>query len=164
MKKDVRFFDSRYRLIVGFIVILMLVLGVRLFVLAVVQHDRWTGEASQQNTKTITTSAPRGNIYDRNGNLLAGNVQIFNVTFNAGSMSTEEINESALTAVNKLIENGDEVVDDFAIKIDEDGSFSYTYDEDEKEWLRENGYNTEITASDAEEKLLVQVRLYPGSD
>ena len=30
MKKDVRFFDSRYRLIVGFIVILMLVLGVRL--------------------------------------------------------------------------------------------------------------------------------------
>ena len=147
MKKDVRFFDSRYRLIVGFIVILMLVLGVRLFVLAVVQHDRWTGEASQQNTKTITTSAPRGNIYDRNGNLLAGNVQIFNVTFNAGSMSTEEINESALTAVNKLIENGDEVVDDFAIKIDEDGSFSYTYDEDEKEWLRENGYNTEITPS-----------------
>ena len=146
MKKDVRFFDLRYRLIVGFIVILMLILGVRLFVLAVAENGRWTEEASQQSTKTITTSAPRGNIYDRNGELLAGNRQIFNVTFNASSLTTEEINDSALTAVNRLLENGDEVVDDFAIEIDEDGNFSYTYDEDEKEWLRKNGYDTEITA------------------
>ena len=136
MKKDVRFFDLRYRLIVGFIVILMLILGVRLFVLAVAENGRWTEEASQQSTKTITTSAPRGNIYDRNGELLAGNRQIFNVTFNASSLTTEEINDSALTAVNRLLENGDEVVDDFAIEIDEDGNFSYTYDEDEKEWLK----------------------------
>ena len=32
MKKDIRFFDSRYRLIIGLIVILMVILAVRLFV------------------------------------------------------------------------------------------------------------------------------------
>ena len=147
MKKDIRFFDSRYRLIIGLIVILMVILAVRLFVVTVIQHDRWTGEASEQNTKTIMTSAPRGNIYDRNGELLAGNRQTFNVMFTASSLSTEEINESALTAVNMLLENGDECIDDFAIVIDDEGKFSYTYDSDEKEWLKENGYSTDTTAS-----------------
>lgn len=146
MRKDMRFFDYRYRLIVGFVVLLMVILAVRLFVVAVIQHDEWTEAASGQNTKIIMTSAPRGNIYDRNGNLLAGNRQIFSVTFTPSSMSTKEINESALTTINKLIENGDEYVDDFAIVIDEDGNFSYTYDTDKLEWLQENGYSSDTTA------------------
>ena len=69
--------DSRYRHIVSFIVVMMLVLAVRLFIVTMVQHDDWVAKASEQTTKTIYTSAPRGNIYDRNGVLLAGNKQVF---------------------------------------------------------------------------------------
>ena len=58
--------DSRYRHIVSFIVVMMLVLAVRLFIVTMVQHDDWVAKASEQTTKTIYTSAPRGNIYDRN--------------------------------------------------------------------------------------------------
>lgn len=162
MNKDVRFFDSRYRLIVGFIVILMLILGIRLFVVTVIQHDEWTADAAQQNTKTLMTSAPRGNIYDRNGELLAGNRQVFNLTFNASNMTTEEINESALSAMNKLLENEDEIIDDFAIKLGSDGTFSYTYDEDQRKWLTDNGYSTSTTAETLFSMVCSEYNLDPG--
>lgn len=138
---------GRYSHIISFILLLLLVLAARLFVLTMVQHDRWVGEAATQNTKTLYTSAPRGNIYDRNGNLLAGNRQVFNLVFNASNLSTSEINQSALTIINKLIENGDEYSDDFPIVIGEDGKFSYTFDTELEKWLLENGYESGTPAS-----------------
>lgn len=138
--------DSRYRHIVLFVVLLMIALAVRLFVLTVVQHDHWVAEASEQTTKTIYTSAPRGNIYDRNGNLLAGSRQVFTATFNASNMTTLEINDSILTMMRKLEENGDEYNDDFPIIMDEEGHFSYTYDEDRTDWLTSRGYDPDTSA------------------
>lgn len=58
--RNQRLFSSRYRQIIGVILILVLILGVRLFVVTILQHDRWSAEASDQNTKVITTAAPRG--------------------------------------------------------------------------------------------------------
>ncbi|MFR7990729.1 MAG: hypothetical protein ACLU5F_09035, partial [Anaerovoracaceae bacterium] len=92
MNKKTKLFNSRYQQIVGVIIALMVILGIRLFVVTVLQNDRWTAEASDQNTKTITTSAPRGNIYDRNGEALAVSRQVFTANFNASSLTTEEIN------------------------------------------------------------------------
>ena len=79
MNKNIKLFNSRYRQIVAIIFVLMAILAIRLFVVTVLQHDDWTAKASDQNTKTIQTSAPRGNIYDRNGNALALNKQVFTV-------------------------------------------------------------------------------------
>ena len=74
--------------------VLMLVLCIRLFVLTVLQQDEWKAAADTQSTKEITTSAPRGEILDRYGRVLATNKQIFTVTFNVSGLKTEEINES----------------------------------------------------------------------
>lgn len=138
--------DSRYRHIVSFIVVMMLVLAVRLFIVTMVQHDDWVAKASEQITKTIYTSAPRGNIYDRNGVLLAGNKQVFTVTFNASSLSTDEINTSAYTLISKLNENGDEFIDDFPIVEGDDGTFTYTFDTQLAKWLSDNGYEAGTSA------------------
>lgn len=134
--RNQRLFSSRYRQIIGVILILVLILGVRLFVVTILQHDRWSAEASDQNTKVITTAAPRGNIYDRNGVLLAGNKQVFTVNFNASSLTTEEINEASLELINTLIENGDEYTDNFPIKITSEGKFYYTYKQKITKWLK----------------------------
>ena len=125
MNRNQKLFSSRYRQIIGVILILTIVLGVRLFVVTILQHDRWSAEASDQNTKVITTSAPRGSIYDRNGKLLAGNKQVFTVNFNASSLTTEEINASSLDLINTLIKNGDKYTDNFPIKISKSGKFYY---------------------------------------
>ncbi len=147
--RNQRLFSSRYRQIIGVILILILILGVRLFVLTILQHDRWSVEASDQNTKVIATSAPRGNIYDRNGKLLAGNKQVFTVNFNASSLTTEEINESALDLINTLIKNGDKYTDNFPIKITSEGKFYYTYDRKTAKWLKKQGFPTDLTAKEA---------------
>ena len=131
---------GRYGNIITFVVLLLLILAVRLFMLTIVQNDKWIDEASAQTTKTIYSSAPRGNIYDREGNLLAGNRQVFNVVFNASNLSTEEINDTSLTMINKLIENGDEYSDDFPIIIDDLGNFYYTFDNEEDKWLVNHGF------------------------
>lgn len=151
--RNQRLFSSRYRQIIGVVMILVMILGVRLFVVTILQHDRWSAEASDQNTKVISTSAPRGNIYDRNGQLLAGNEQVFTVNFNASSLTTEEINESCLELINTLIQNGDKYTDNFPIKITEDGEFYYTYKRRITKWLKKQGYPTDLTAKEAFSRL-----------
>ena len=127
MNKGLKQAHTRYQQIVVVLIVLMVILSFRLFMVTILQHDEWTSKASDQNTKTISTSAPRGNIYDRNGEALAINKQVFTVNFNVSALSTEEINSSALELINTLIKNGDKYTDNFPIKIDSDGKFYYTY-------------------------------------
>lgn len=155
MSRNVRFFHSRYEKLVIVIILLMAVLVVRLFMVTILQHDRWSMEASDQNTKTIFTSAPRGNIYDRNGNVLAENKQVFAVTFNVSSMTTEEINDSALKLVNVLIENNEKYTDNFPIK-KKDGKFYYTYDDKIEKWLNRQGFSKNLTAAQAFARLRIK--------
>ncbi len=149
MNRRTKLFDSRYQQIVAVVIVLMVILGIRLFVVTVLQNDRWTAEASDQNTKTITTSAPRGNIYDRNGEELAVNRQVFTANFNASSLSTEEINDSALELINTLEKNDDEYTDNFPIKITASGEFYYTYKRKIREWLSDQGFAAGLTAEEA---------------
>ena len=155
---------GRYGKLITLIILLLILLAVRLFMLTMVQHDRWIDEASAQTTKTLYTSAPRGNIYDRNGNLLAGNRQVFNVVFNASNLTTEEINDSSLKLINKLIENGDEYSDDFPIVIKENGSFSYTFDDELDKWLTDHGFYKNTPASRVFETYLGEYDISPDMD
>lgn len=164
MNKKPEHVERRYRNIVAVIVVLMIILALRLFVLTVVQKSQWNAAASYQNTKTLYSSSPRGNIYDRNGNLLAGNRQVFSVVFNASNLTTEDINNSSLTLINKLIENEDEYIDDFPIKFDEWGQMYYTYDEQLEEWLAENGYENDTTAAEVFETTCRYYNLDPNAD
>ena len=94
--------QSRYYQLIALVAILMLALCIRLFVLTVIQEDKWAEAAVNQNTKEVVTSAPRGEILDRYGRVLATNKQIFTVTFNVSGMSTDEINKSAYVLVKLL--------------------------------------------------------------
>ena len=69
--------QSRYYQLISIIAILMLALSIRLFVLTVLQEDKWAEAAVNQNTKEVVTSAPRGEILDRYGRELATNKQMY---------------------------------------------------------------------------------------
>ena len=155
---------SRYIQVIFFVVILMLILCVRLFVLTVVQEEKWAEAAKNQNTKEVLLSAPRGKIYDRYGRVLAGNKQIFTVTFNASGLSTEQINASAYRTIRLLEKNGDTYVDNFPIKITKSGKFYYTYDSSKKKWLKSLGLSKNATAEQAFEKLRAKYEIDPTLD
>lgn len=161
-----RLLNSRYHQLCALIFVLMLVLCIRLFVLTVFQQDEWTEAATAQSTKEVTTSAPRGEILDRYGRVLATNKQIFTVAFNVSGMTTEEINQSAYTLVNLLIANGDKdkMEDEFPIIITENGKFRYTFDDEKNEWLEKQGFPSNLTAEQALQRLRIKYEIDPDLD
>ncbi|MBI3802312.1 MAG: penicillin-binding protein 2 [Nitrospirae bacterium] len=56
---------------VGFVLV-----AVRLVILQAFQHEAWSKRADREHEKNISIEAERGTIYDRNGNILAMNVEV----------------------------------------------------------------------------------------
>lgn len=158
-----RLLNSRFFQILSLVIILVLILSIRLFVLTVVEHNSWDEVAEGQNTKYITTSAPRGEILDRYGRVIATNKQVFNLNFNVSGLSTEEINESAYRIVKILEANEEEYVDNFPIEII-NGKFVYSFDIDRKEWLEKKEYPLTFTAEQSFNAIRVQYEIDPKLD
>ncbi|MFN2454361.1 MAG: penicillin-binding protein 2 [Pyrinomonadaceae bacterium] len=69
----------RLRIIQVVVLLLLAVLGVRLYVLQVVKGARYAEIAENQRQRLLLIPAPRGVIFDRNGNLLVDSRPIYNV-------------------------------------------------------------------------------------
>ncbi len=150
MKKVSNF---RYFQLIGIVSLLAAILIVRLFVLSVAQNDRWIAAAEELSTKTIYTSAPRGRILDRNGNVLAGNVYAISVSMSKGSMTDELLNQSILKVAKLLQENGDEMIDSFPISIKKSGSMSFQSKASKKELCSRYGFSQDLNAEQVFSKL-----------
>ena len=143
-----KWLKSRNNQILAVVMIMMAVLGIRLFGLTVIEGSKWDEEASAISIKTISTSAPRGEILDRYGRVLAGNIPSFTVQFSAGDLSNEEINKVSKNLIQILESNGDQYYDNFPIKF-ENGQFYYTYQKDIEDWLSAQAMPTNYSAEQA---------------
>lgn len=155
--------NSRFYQILSLTIVLVLILGIRLFVLTVIEHNSWDEVAEGQNTKYITTSAPRGEILDRYGRVIATNQQVFTLTFNVSGLSTEEINNSAYNLVKILESNNEEYVDNFPIKI-VNNKFVYSFDLEREEWLASKKFPAYFTAEQAFNAIRIQYEIDPKLD
>ncbi len=144
-----RWMKYRHNQILLAVMILMVMLLVRLFDLTVVEGSEWEKEAQSISIKRVYSSAPRGEILDRYGRLLAGNRPSFTVFFSEGDLSSEEINRQALQLVNMLEKNGDRVNDNLPIIRNADGMFYYTYQIAIEEWLKSQAMPANYTAEEA---------------
>ena len=140
--------NSRYYQMVTIMIILMAVLAIRLFVLSVVENEEWETYATQISEKSIYTSAPRGEILDRYGRVIAGNMQTFAVTFDASNLKNDEINRIAHETIKIMEANGDTYYDEFPIIIT-GNRYEYTYQRQINEWLSQQGIPTYYTAEQA---------------
>lgn len=136
---------SRYYQLVAVLITLMAILAIRLFVLTVIQYDKWETYATQISEQSIYTSAPRGEILDRYGRIIAGNKQTFTVTFDPSNLKNEDINRIALRTINIIEQNGDAYYDEFPIVMD-GNNFVFTYQQEIEAWLAQQGIPTYYTA------------------
>ena len=141
--------SDRHNQIKIFFFVLMILLGGRLFYLTVIQGQVWAERAENLSTKTVYTSAPRGEIRDRYGRLLAGNEVSYTVNLVAAEVDEDQINTVALNLLNLLEKNGEKYNDDFPIVIDENGDYYYTYEQEIEEWLSSQNLRTDLTAQEA---------------
>lgn len=140
---------DRHNQIKLFFFALMVLLAGRLFYMTVVQGQIWGERAENLSTKTVYTSAPRGEIRDRYGRLLAGNKVSYAVNLVAAEVDEENINTVALNLLTLLEQNGETYNDDFPIIIAEDGSFYYSYDQEIEDWLSSQNLRSGLSAADA---------------
>ncbi|QIB69870.1 hypothetical protein Ami103574_11295 [Aminipila butyrica] len=154
---------SRYGQIVLVVIVLMVILFLRLFVLTVMENEVWKEKATNISTKSIYTKAPRGEILDRYGRVIAGNKQAFTLQINAGEATDEEVNRVCSEVVRILEKNGEQYFDNLPI-IMENGKFSYTYDNDIAEWLTEQEMPTNFTAQKAFDELRIRYEIGDALD
>ncbi|MBO6297518.1 MAG: penicillin-binding protein [Lachnospiraceae bacterium] len=131
-EKLLRFYTSRYLVPYLLLIIVFCVLLGRVFSLQIVQGDDYMDNFTLSIEKEISLPGTRGNIYDRNGELLAYNELAYSVTITdtieSGSGKNEKLNGIILEMVRMIEANGDHVLNDFGIYLDEDGNFAFAYE------------------------------------
>ena len=91
------------------LVIVMLVIIGRLYQLQIIEGKQHRDQAKNviDTTTKLSVDAPRGNIYDRNGLLLATTRQSYKVQMVNVDNPQEERNQMYLELINLFIQNGD---------------------------------------------------------
>ena len=127
-------------MIIAFCALFSILVG-RLFHLQIVNGQSYLEDYTLQIQKTRTIQGTRGNIYDRNGNLLAYNELAYSVTIEDNGVydTTKQKNEALNEEINRIIEivesNGDAVISDFGIVLDANGEYRFSMT-DETQRLR----------------------------
>ncbi len=160
MQKVIR---TRYGQIVAILVILFAILLIRLGVLTILQEEKWKYEATNLSTKRIYTKAPRGEILDRYGRVLANNIQAFSLQISPRDVEDEELNKEALAVYKILEKNNEKIIDNLPIVIN-DGIFRYTFQNNIENWLRENELPITYTAEETFEQLKKRYGIYEDVD
>lgn len=158
-----KWLKSRYNQVLAIIMIMMAILAIRLFGLTVVEGAQWGEAASNISIKSISTPAPRGEILDRYGRVMAGNIPSFTVQFSSGDLTNEQINSVSRNLIRILEENGDSYYDNFPILI-ENGKFYYTYQKDIESWLESQGMPINFTAEQAFSEIRRRQNIDEGLD
>ena len=120
---------NRFTLMLIVYAVLIVVLVQRLFVMQIINGQDYLNNFKLTIKKETTLKSTRGNIYDRNGNLLAYNKLAYAVTiednFESGKKKNALINDSLFRAINIIESCGDTVSNDFNIIINDDGQYEF---------------------------------------
>ena len=126
---------KRTTVLVIVFVFLSSVLVRQLFSLQIIQGEDYISKFQTRTTKTRVIKSTRGNIYDRNGTVVASNVLAYSVTFeDSGTYnSTREknlaLNGIAYQVLQILSENGDSLADNFHIIVNDHGDYAFDVEE-----------------------------------
>ena len=92
---------ARLRFVQALVVVMLGVLGVRLYVLQVVRGERYAEIAENQRRRHLPIPAPRGVIFDREGRVIVDSRPIYNVI-----LSREDVKDKPLTSLIQPLAEG----------------------------------------------------------
>ena len=92
---------ARLRFLQVLVVVMLGVLGVRLYVLQVVRGERYAEIAENQRRRHLPIPAPRGVIFDREGRVIVDSRPIYNVI-----LSREDVKDKPLTSLIQPLSEG----------------------------------------------------------
>lgn len=134
-KKLAAGFFHRFNIRIWIICAVLLVISggliYRLFSLQIVNGEEYLNNFQLKIRRVLPVAATRGNIYDRNGNILAYNELAYSVVIRDTYEDTNK-NENLNTTISRVIDmiedNGDSLALDFDITVKSNGEYAYTVD------------------------------------
>ncbi len=126
----INLFTSRFLFLYVAFFAMMVVLLIRVFDLQIIHGEEYLDDFMLKAEKSREIPSTRGNIYDRNGVLLAYSELAYTVkiedVYEGGSRTRNQKMNDIIFRVIKMIEkNGDNIVNDFNIAV-ENGEYKYT--------------------------------------
>ena len=77
----------------------------RLFQLQIIEGEDYVNDFNMRTTKTRTLKSTRGNIYDRNGEVLASNELAYSITLeDNGTYDSDRIRNLTLNLISRLVQ------------------------------------------------------------
>lgn len=157
-KKD----QSRYKVYTAFVGVLALLIVARLFWMQIICGEDYLLQAEQKQLRSVTVSAPRGEIVDRYGQPLVTNKTGYSVQIQKTNLTNDEFNAILLKIYNLITEHGEEVLQTLPIA---SNPLRFTFSEGtnlqegqsaadaEAKWKEEQKFDAAITPRETLEKL-----------
>lgn len=142
--------NVRYNILTVIVYVIGIVLLIQLFNLQIVHGEEYLQKSSSRLTRENKIIAARGDILDRNGNILAGTFNQYSVEIYKSKIDTQTLNNTLLKVVNVLEANGDKYKDEFPVKINPT-EFTIS-DEALKTWLKNNELEENSSPEDVLQK------------
>ncbi|MBE5822403.1 MAG: penicillin-binding protein 2 [Clostridiales bacterium] len=151
-------FDNRYTYVYMLVYLITLILLFTLFNLQIVNGEEYRQSSQKRLLRERTVKAPRGEMYDRNGNLLVTNTMGFELLLYKTKIENEQLNNVLLSIINILEKNNDSYTNTLPIEVDAQGNVKFTFSNDielakEIEWKKKQKYDEQLTAYDVLMKL-----------
>lgn len=140
--------EKRFSILFLFIIFLFVVLAIRIGYMTIIKGEDYYQSAENKVYKKINYEAPRGEIRDRNGVLLAGNRPSFVVQISENEINKKDLNQVSQKAIQILRENGEKVIDEFPI-VNNGGEYYYSFDKRVQDWKIKNGIDVTKNAQDS---------------
>jgi len=137
--------DRKNHIVLAFSLVFIF-LGYSLYDVTITNGQEYYEKSINNRIKKIETLAKRGEIYDRNGTILATSEIGFVVELNSSLIPSDSFSEVAISIYDFLANQGEANLE-FPIYI-ENGEYKYRYDENIKNWLTSNGYDETWTAEE----------------
>lgn len=145
------------------VIVISVIFIATLFNLQIVNGENYREQSEKRMLRTKNITAPRGEIYDRNGVILATNKLSYDVELYKVRVSTKEQNDGILRLVEILNENSDKVYSTFPVNDDLNG-FNFENEEDEQKWKKEMKLDSNLTFDQVIDKYIEKYELQDYSD
>ena len=145
---------DRLSIIKNLILVAFVVILVKILYMTTFKYEHYTELAENKTYKQLLIKAPRGEIRDRYGRLLAGNKNLFTVQVSGDGIKRKDsngksmANDICLKLINLLEKNNEEYTDEFPIYI-ENRKYYYTFDKSIREYKEKNDIPQELDAKES---------------
>ena len=137
---------NRKNQIILFFVMVFILLGFRLYQLTIVDGAMYYDRSINNRIKKIETYAKRGDIYDRNGLLLATSNVGYKLMLNSAMIPSDRFSEFSISLYDFLVEQNEQRIEFPIVFID--GKLEYVFDINIARWKENNGYSLDMSAED----------------